>query len=133
LGLTTWSPLAYGVLTGKYSTGTPEGSRMESPLFKAISPDFAERVAQADKLKPVAEELGISLAELALAWCMSNENVSTVLIGAKTVPQLEQNLKALGAVELITSDVKAKIDALVPFVPQLPKPDVIAMVRAKHL
>ncbi|KAE9186653.1 hypothetical protein PF004_g23026 [Phytophthora fragariae] len=119
LGLTTWSPLAYGALTGKYSGGTPEGSRMENPMFKAISPEFAARVEKADKLKPVAQKLGISLAELALAWCVSNENVSTVMIGAKTPAQLEQNLKALEAVEKITPEVKAEIDALVPFVPEL--------------
>ncbi|GMF27094.1 unnamed protein product [Phytophthora lilii] len=133
LGLTTWSPLAYGALTGKYSAGTPEGSRMENPLFKAFSPDFAERVVKADKLKPVADKLGISLAELALAWCVSNENVSTVMIGAKTLPQLEQNLKALAAVEKITPEVKAEIDSLVPFVPELSKPDMSATMRAKHL
>ncbi|KAE9335497.1 hypothetical protein PR003_g12990 [Phytophthora rubi] len=119
LGLTTWSPLAYGALTGKNSGGTPEGSRMENPMFKAISPEFAARVEKADKLKPVAQKLGISLAELALAWCVSNENVSTVMIGAKTPAQLEQNLKALEAVEKITLEVKAEIDALVPFVPEL--------------
>uniref|UniRef100_H3GA91 NADP-dependent oxidoreductase domain-containing protein n=1 Tax=Phytophthora ramorum TaxID=164328 RepID=H3GA91_PHYRM len=114
LGLTTWSPLAYGALTGKYSAGTPEGSRMADPIFKAFSPDFAERVKKADKLKPVADKLGISLAELALAWCVSNENVSTVMIGAKTLAQLEQNLKALAAVEKITPEIKAEIDSLVP-------------------
>ncbi|KAE8899951.1 hypothetical protein PF003_g16042 [Phytophthora fragariae] len=119
LGLTTWSPLAYGALTGKNSGGTPEGSRMENPMFKAISPELAARVEKADKLKPVAQKLGISLAELALAWCVSNENVSTVMIGAKTPAQLEQNLKALEAVEKITPEVKAEIDALVPFVPEL--------------
>ncbi|ETN20024.1 hypothetical protein PPTG_03120 [Phytophthora nicotianae INRA-310] len=133
LGLTTWSPLAYGALTGKYSSGTPAGSRMEDPLFKASTPDFAERVAKADKLKPVAEKLGISMAELALAWCVSNENVSTVMIGAKTPTQLEQNLKAIEAVSKITPDVKAEIDALIPFVPELLKTDGSEALRAQHL
>uniref|UniRef100_H3GA92 NADP-dependent oxidoreductase domain-containing protein n=1 Tax=Phytophthora ramorum TaxID=164328 RepID=H3GA92_PHYRM len=133
LGLTTWSPLAFGALTGKYSAGTPEGSRMADPILKAFSPDFAERVKKADKLKPVADKLGISLAELALAWCVSNENVSTVMIGAKTLAQLEQNLKALAAVEKITPEIKAEIDSLVPFVPELSKPDGLVLVRARHL
>ncbi|KAG7379572.1 Voltage-gated potassium channel subunit beta-2 [Phytophthora pseudosyringae] len=133
LGLTTWSPLAFGALTGKYSTGTPTGSRMESPLYKAATPDFAERVAKADKLKPVAEKLGISLAELALAWCVSNDKVSTVMVGAKTLTQLQQNLKAIESVDKITPEVKAEIERLVPFAPELPKPDGLAMVRAKHL
>ncbi|ETI57182.1 hypothetical protein F441_00454 [Phytophthora nicotianae CJ01A1] len=133
LGLTTWSPLAYGALTGKYSAGTPEGSRMANPLFKSFSPDFAERVAKADKLKPLAEKLGISMAELAVAWCVSNENVSTVMIGAKTLEQLGQNLKALEALEKITPEVKAEIDSLIPFVPELSKPDGAEMMRAQFL
>ncbi|GMF44866.1 unnamed protein product [Phytophthora fragariaefolia] len=133
LGLTTWSPLAYGALTGKYSAGTPEGSRMESPLFKAYTPDFAERVVKADKLRPVAEKLGVSMVELALAWCVSNENVSTVMIGARTLTQLEQNLKAIEVVDKITPEVKAEIDALIPFVPELPTPDGTAAMRSQHL
>ncbi|KAG6941448.1 hypothetical protein JG688_00018668 [Phytophthora aleatoria] len=133
LGLTTWSPLAYGALTGKYSAGTPDGSRMENPLYKSASPDFAERVAKADKLKPLAEKLGLSMAELALAWCVSNENVSTVMVGAKTLSQLEQNLKAIEALEKITPEVKAEIDALIPYVPELSKPDGTEMMRAQHL
>ncbi|KAG2761189.1 hypothetical protein JG687_00011986 [Phytophthora cactorum] len=133
LGLTTWSPLAYGALTGKYSAGTPEGSRMETAMYKAISPDFSERVAKADKLKPLAEKLGLSMAELALAWCVSNENVSTVMVGAKTLSQLEQNLKAIEALEKITPVVKAEIDALIPSVPELSKPDGTEMMRAQHL
>ncbi|GMF53169.1 unnamed protein product [Phytophthora fragariaefolia] len=133
LGLTTWSPLSYGALTGKHSAGTVEGSRMETPLFKALSPDFAERVAKADKLKPVAKKLGVSMAELALAWCVSNENVSTVMIGARTLAQLEQNLKAIEIVDKITPKVKAEIDALIPFVPELSKPDGSAAMRSQHL
>ncbi|ETP28482.1 hypothetical protein F442_22224 [Phytophthora nicotianae P10297] len=133
LGLTTWSPLANGALTGKYSAGTPESSRMANPLFKSLSPDFAERVAKADKLKPLAEKLGISMAELAVAWCVSNENVSTVMIGAKTMEQLEQNLKAVEALESITSDVKAEIDSLVPFVPELSKSIGSEMTRGHFL
>ncbi|OWZ16075.1 hypothetical protein PHMEG_00010189 [Phytophthora megakarya] len=129
LGLTTWSPLAYGALTGKYSTGTPGGSRMSSDMWKSFMPDFADRIEKAEKLKPVAEKIGISLAELALAWCVSNENVSTVMIGAKTTSQLEQNLKAIAAVDKITPDIKAEIDELVPFVPQTPKTDGTEMFR----
>ncbi|KAG6613749.1 voltage-gated potassium channel subunit beta [Phytophthora cinnamomi] len=88
LGLTTWSPLVYVAVTGKCSAGTHEGPRMENPQFEAISPDFVERVVKADKLGPVADKLGLSMSELALAWCVSNEDVSTVMIGAKTLAQL---------------------------------------------
>ncbi|KAJ8540614.1 hypothetical protein ON010_g12611 [Phytophthora cinnamomi] len=129
----TWSPLAFGALTGKYSAGTPEGSRMENPVFKEFTPDFAQRVEKADKLGPVADKLGVSMAELALAWCVSNENVSTVMIGAKTLAQLEQNLKAMEAVDKITTEVKAEIDVLIPFVPELSKPGGTAALRSQHL
>ncbi|KUF76827.1 voltage-gated potassium channel subunit beta [Phytophthora nicotianae] len=102
-------------------------------LYKKYKLDFAERVAKADKLKPLAEKLGISMAELAVAWCVSNENVSTVMIGAKTMEQLEQNLKAVEALEKITSDVKAEIDSLVPFVPELSKSIGSEMTRGHFL
>ncbi|OWZ09377.1 hypothetical protein PHMEG_00017929 [Phytophthora megakarya] len=133
LGLTTWSPLAYGALTGKYSAGAPEGARMSSDTWKSFAPDFEDHVVKADKLKPVADKLGISMAELALAWCVSNENVSTVMIGAKTPAQLKQNLKAIEAVDKITADIKAEIDELVPFVPELRKPDGSEMIHEQHL
>ncbi|GMF45996.1 unnamed protein product [Phytophthora fragariaefolia] len=106
---------------------------MEDPLYKAFTPDFAERVAKADKLRPVAEKLGVPVVELALAWCVSNENVSTVMIGARTLTQLEQNLKAIEVVGKITPEVKAEIDALIPFVPVLSKPDGTAAMRSQHL
>ncbi|OWZ08684.1 Voltage-gated potassium channel subunit beta-2 [Phytophthora megakarya] len=95
--------------------------------------EIADRLGLANKLKPVADKLGISMAELALAWCVSNENVSTVMIGAKTPAQPKQNLKAIEAVDKITSDIKAEIDELVPFVPELPKPDGSEMIREQHL
>ncbi|KAK1935373.1 putative voltage-gated potassium channel subunit beta [Phytophthora citrophthora] len=133
LGLTVWSPLAFGILTGKYSTGKPGDSRLADAFFKDAVPDFDERVVNADKLKPVAEKLGISMVELALAWCVSNENVSTVMIGAKTLTQLEQNLKAIEALGKITPEIKAEIDQLVPFAPELPGPDPLSLIRAKHL
>lgn len=133
LGLTTWSPLGSGALTGKHSRGTVAGSRMDSAVYKAFIPDFAERVAKADKLQSVAEELEISLAELALAWCVSNENVSTVIIGARNLAQLEQNLKALPSVVKITPEVKAKIDTLVPLVLEIPKLDGLEKRRATFL
>lgn len=133
LGLTTWSPLAFGALTGKYSHGTPEGSRGADPLFQALSPDFAGRVAKADTLKPVADSLGLSLVEFSIAWCLSNERVSTVMIGAKNLTQFKQNLAALEAVDKFTPGVKAQINALVPPVFQLPQPDPSVQMRQQHL
>ncbi|EGZ14720.1 hypothetical protein PHYSODRAFT_333099 [Phytophthora sojae] len=133
LGLSTWSPLSGGLLTGKHSQEIVKGSRMDGPLRTFFAPDFVERQAKADKLQSVAAELGISLTELALAWCISNENVSAVMIGAKNLAQLELNLKALPAFEKTTPEVKAQIDALVPFVPQLPKSDGLENRRTKFL
>ncbi|EGZ10780.1 hypothetical protein PHYSODRAFT_256680 [Phytophthora sojae] len=114
-GLTTWSPLAYGTLTGKYSAGKPEGSRYTTSMFATgpFSEGFAERVEMADRLVPIAKELGTSLAQMSIAWAVSNENVSTVLLGASRPAQLEENLKALEVVSKITPEVKAKINAAV--------------------
>ncbi|KAE8881204.1 putative voltage-gated potassium channel subunit beta [Phytophthora fragariae] len=136
LGLTTWSPLAFGTLTGKYSDGKPEGSRYTAPMFKEGSPlaeGFAERVEMADKLKPIAKDLGISLAQMSIAWAVANEHASTVLIGASRPSQLEENLKALAHVDKITPEVKAKIDEIVNFVPTVSKMDNFALLRGRHL
>ncbi|ETK93656.1 hypothetical protein L915_03200 [Phytophthora nicotianae] len=136
LGLTTWSPLAFGTLTGKYSDGKPEGSRYTSPMFKEGSPfaaGFAERVEMADKLKPIAKELGCSLAQMSMAWAVANEHASTVLIGASRPSQLEENLKALDFVDKITPEVRAKIDEVVKFVPTVSEMDQLALLRGRHL
>ncbi|KAL3657478.1 hypothetical protein V7S43_017617 [Phytophthora oleae] len=135
LGLTTWSPLAFGTLTGKYSDGKPEGSRYTSPMFKegSLAEGFAERVEMADKLKPIAKELGCSLAQFSIAWAVANENVSTVLIGASRPSQLEENLKALALVHKITPEVKTKIDEIVKFVPTVSEREDSALLRGRHL
>ncbi|KAE8964769.1 putative voltage-gated potassium channel subunit beta [Phytophthora fragariae] len=135
LGLTTWSPLAYGTLTGKYSSGKPDGSRFSKPGFasRVITPSYEERVEVADKLKPIAKELGCSLPQLATAWCVSNEHVSTVLVGASRPEQLEENLKAIEFVDKITPEVKAKIDAIYSVAPSVPGVDPLAFLRKRHL
>ncbi|GMF16694.1 unnamed protein product [Phytophthora lilii] len=119
LGLTTWSPLAFGTLTGKYSTGKPESSRFTTPTFDNLAKEeqFTTRVKMADELKPIADELGRSLAQFSIAWAVSNENVSTVLIAASRPSHLEENVQALNFASKITSEVKVKIDAVVKFVP----------------
>jgi voltage-dependent potassium channel beta subunit len=115
LGLTIWSPLASGLLTGKYLDGSPKDSRAELPGYewlKQMLNDEAQN-AKVARLKGVADEVGISLAELSLAWCLKNPHVSTVITGASRVEQVEQNMKALDAVPLLTDDVLAKIDEAV--------------------
>ncbi|KAG2779676.1 hypothetical protein JG687_00013643 [Phytophthora cactorum] len=135
LGLTTFSPLAYGTLTGKYSSGKPGGSRFTKPAYanRAMVPTYDERVEIAEELKPIAKELGCSLPQLATAWCVSNEHVSTVLVGASRPEQLEENLKAIEFVDKITPDVKAKIDAAYTVVPTVPEMDPLAFLRKRHL
>jgi len=135
LGLTVWSPLSMGILTGKYSAGKPEGSRYASPAFQVgwVQEGFAEKVEAADKLQPIASELGCSLAQMAIAWALSNPNVSTILLGASRPEQLEETLKAVDVESKMTPQVKEKIDAVVKFVPTLPEMDALALVRAKYL
>lgn len=135
LGLTTWSPLAFGVLSGKYSAGKPAESRFNTPMFEDLpmTPSFGERVKLADELKPIAAELGCTLPQLALAWCVANENVSTAMIGASRAEQLEENLKALAIVDKITPEVKNQIDAIINFQPSVPKPDELVTMRGRFL
>ena len=114
LGLTTWSPLASGLLTGKYQAGIPEGSRgaMENMAFLRDGLTNTAKNEAVAKLQPIAAELGGSLAQLALAWVAKNPNVSTVITGASKLAQLQQNLGALQLLDRLTPEVMARIDAL---------------------
>ena len=114
LGLTTWSPLASGLLTGKYKAGVPEGSRgsMESMAFlrdKLTDKAKNEAVAQ---LEAIAARLGGSMAQLAIAWVNRNPRVSSVILGASRLGQLQDNLKALELTPKLTPEVLAEIDAI---------------------
>jgi voltage-dependent potassium channel beta subunit len=114
LGLTTWSPLASGLLTGKYNDGRiPPGSRGAVKGYEWLAEKLTEpaRIAVVRRLAPVAAELGCTLAQLAIAWCLRNPRVSTVITGASRVEQLRENLKALDVVERLTPDVMARIAA----------------------
>ena len=90
MGTTIWSPLASGVLTGKYADGVPADSRMTQPGYEWLREETLGKgdinVARAQALQPIADELGVSMAQLALAWCLTNPNVSTVLLGASRLP-----------------------------------------------
>jgi len=114
LGLTVWSPLASGVLTGKYGGGAaPAGSRLAQDSFKR-RPDFKHfqrQIEWAERLRPVAARLGCSMGQLALAWCMANPDVSTTLTGATDTAQVEEQLGALAVVEKLVPDVMGEIDA----------------------
>jgi voltage-dependent potassium channel beta subunit len=114
LGLTTWSPLASGLLTGKYRAGVPEGSRgaLESMAFLRDGLTDAGKNAAVDQLAPIAAELGGTLAQLALAWVAHNPRVSTVIMGASRLSQLHDNLGALAVLDKLTPEVMARIDAI---------------------
>ena len=115
LGLTTWSPLASGLLSGKYQKGVPPGSRgaLETYAFLRDGLTDPAKNAIVGKLESVAKDLGCTLAQLALAWCVRNPRVSTVITGATRVEQISENMKALEVVPKLTPEVLARIDGLV--------------------
>lgn len=112
LGLTTWSPLAYGVLTGKYNQGIPKGSRASLPGYEWMADRSItqQRIALVKRLEPIAQELDCSLAQLAIAWCLRNPRVSTVILGASSKEQLAQNLVARDVASKITPEVMSNIN-----------------------
>ncbi|TAK77578.1 MAG: aldo/keto reductase [Aquabacterium sp.] len=114
LGLTTWSPLASGLLTGKYRGGIPEGSRgaMDNMAFLREGLTDPDKNAAVTELEALAGELGGNVAQLAVAWAVRNPNVSTVILGASRLAQLQDNLKALALVPKLTPDVLQRIDAI---------------------
>jgi voltage-dependent potassium channel beta subunit len=111
LGLTTWSPLASGLLTGKYLDGVPDDSRGALEGYDWLRDLLTDerRVEQVRAIKAVADDLGCSLAQLAIAWCTENPQVSTVILGASRASQLEENLTALDVVPLLDDDVMARL------------------------
>jgi len=126
LGTTIWSPLASGILTGKYRDGIPDDSRMSLPGFEWLrkmveSPEGRRKIQKAAELETVADDLGVRMPKLALAWCLKNPHVSTVILGASRVAQLEENLDALSVVPKLTDDVMARIEDIVANKPDSPK------------
>ena len=115
LGLTTWSPLASGLLTGKYRGGVPAGSRGAVESYAFLRPRLTDEKGNeiVGRLEPLADELGCTLAQLALAWCLKNPRVSTVITGATRVAQVQENMKALDVLARLTPEVLSRIDAVV--------------------
>jgi len=117
LGLTIWSPLASGFLTGKYLKGIPEGSRLSLPNMQWLRGIVEGDVARANaekvrKLEPIARELDATLAQLAIAWCLKNPRVSTVITGASRREQVAENMKALGIAAKMTPEVMERIEGI---------------------
>lgn len=113
-GATTWSPLASGLLTGKYNNGIPADSRGALSGYEWLRGALTDeqRLAKVRALQPLAEELGATLAQMAIAWCLKNPNVSTVITGASRVSQLHENMKALEVVPKLTPDFMQRIEAV---------------------
>jgi len=127
LGTTTWSPLASGTLSGKYLRGIPAGSRLALKNYGWLrkrfeGPDAAEKAAKVKKLAGLASGLGLTLPQLAIAWCLRHPRVSSVITGASKPGQVVENMKALDAVKLLTGDILAKVEKVLGNAPS-PEPD----------
>jgi voltage-dependent potassium channel beta subunit len=114
LGLTIWSPLASGLLTGKYNAGIPADSRANLPGYEWLKAmlENPQRLAAVRALQPIAGDLGCTLSQLALAWCVKNPQVSTVITGASRAEQVTENMQALTVVPKLTPEILDSIDAL---------------------
>ncbi|MEY2519099.1 MAG: hypothetical protein QOF24_858 [Verrucomicrobiota bacterium] len=117
LGLTIWSPLASGLLTGKYNDGDPGGTRISLKDYAWLREEFEtkearKRLAKVKKLAAVAGDLGTTLPRLALAWCLKNPRVSSVITGASKLSQVKENMKAGELADQLTGEVMKKIDAI---------------------
>jgi voltage-dependent potassium channel beta subunit len=114
-GNTTWSPLASGLLTGKYKDGIPDDSRGSLAGYGWLAERMTdqEAIARVERLRPISERLGCTMAQLALAWCTKHPMVSTVLTGASRPSQVAENFAALDVIPLITDEVKLEIEQAV--------------------
>lgn len=123
LGTTIWSPLASGVLSGKYLDGFPENTRlgMEGLDWLKNRALANDRIEKARKIKKIADQLNVSMVKLSLAWCLKNPNVSTVILGASKTSQLTENFEALDVVAHLTPDAMEAIDAVLDNKPVLPE------------
>lgn len=126
LGTTIWSPLASGLLTGKYNNSAPVDTRinltgMEWLKEETIGEKAKEKIEKAKLLSLMANKMGVSLPKLALAWCVKNNNVSTVILGASKTEQLKENLKSLEVVSMLTDEVLNEIELILRNKPVIPQ------------
>jgi voltage-dependent potassium channel beta subunit len=125
MGLTIWSPLSSGLLTGKYLNGVPEGSRLSLPEYawlrkSKMGDGNSDELTKIQQLAEVASDLGVPMHHLALNWCLANENVSTVILGVSKLSQLEDNLKARETADVLTPDVLQQLDDILQNRPAAP-------------
>jgi voltage-dependent potassium channel beta subunit len=123
LGTTIWSPLAAGLLTGKYNDGIPKDSRFALQGFDWLKDRWMaeDRLKKVKKLGELATKLGTTTAAISIAWCIKNPNVSTAILGATKKQQLLDNLKALDTIALLTDEVMEKIEAILKSKPARPE------------
>ncbi len=126
LGTTIWSPLASGVLTGKYNKGIPADSRMNLPGYEWLKAEWATdagkaKLAQVAQLAVLADKAGMPIHHMALLWCLANRRVSTVILGASHIGQLTDNLAALDSRAKLTPEVMAEIETILGNKPEGPK------------
>lgn len=117
LGTTIWSPLASGVLTGKYSDGVPADSRLKLEGYEWLRERYEteegrQRIDKARRLSPIADQLDCSMAQLALAWCLRNPSVSSVITGASRPQQVKENMKALDVLDRLSPDIMTRIEGI---------------------
>ena len=117
LGTTTWSPLCSGILTGKYMDGMPTGTRTSLKNYKFIkdqfeSDEYVQRHEKVKELHQLAGELGLPLVNLALCWCLKNQNVSTLILGASKIEQLKQNLDSINHMERLDDSAMERIETI---------------------
>jgi aryl-alcohol dehydrogenase-like predicted oxidoreductase len=126
LGTTIWSPLASGLLTGKYNDGIPEGSRLDLEKYSWLrkklleTEEGKEKLRKVEKLATVSDEIGVPMPQLALAWCLNNKDVSTVITGASSVEQVEQNMKTMDIIDKVDEEVITKIEEILDNKPKKP-------------
>ncbi len=123
LGTTIWSPLASGMLTGKYNRGIPDGSRITLKGYDWLRKQFegeeaAQKLGKVERLTQIAGELGCSMAQLALAWCLKNPHVSSVITGASRAEQVDENMKALEVTAQLSDDVMQQIEDILQNKPE---------------
>ena len=123
IGTTVWSPLASGILSGKYGSNLPTDTRLNIEGMEWLKDRLLieENLKKIDQLKIIAEKINTSLPKFALAWCLKNPNVSSVILGASKISQLEENLKALEVVPLLTSEIMNEVDLVLQNKPKMPE------------
>ncbi|MCG8508523.1 MAG: aldo/keto reductase, partial [Rhodospirillales bacterium] len=115
LGTTIWSPLYSGLLTGKYNDGIPTGSRITVDNYRWLTDRVTgdkQKIEKVRQLGKLAGEIGTNITMMAIAWCLKNPHVSTVILGASKIEQLEQNLKAIEVIGMLTPEVMDQIDRI---------------------